>query len=82
MVVEFSAYAVSCNSVANGSSAYRAARLYDQTPGEIGVDPPVAPLVGVGQRRAPHQCAESRVVELGRAGRQAGLDVTQALANR
>jgi hypothetical protein len=53
--------------------------LGDQSLGEFGVDPPVAPFVGIGQRRAPHRFAEAHVVELRWLDRQTGLDVAQAL---
>jgi len=34
----------------------------------------------IGQRRAPDRFAKSHVVELGRLGRQTGLDIAQTLA--
>ena len=47
---------------------------------KVGVDAPVARLVGIGQRRAPNRLAKAHVIELGRLRRQTGLDVAQALA--
>ena len=52
----------------------------DQRLGEVGMDAPVAPLVGVGQGGAGDAPADAHVVELGVLGAQAGLDVAQALA--
>ena len=56
------------------------ARLNDQALREVGVDAPVAALVGVGQGRAPDWRAEADLVKLAGLRRQTGLDVTQALA--
>jgi len=53
--------------------------LDDQSLGELGMDAPVTPFVGIGQRRAPHRLAEAHMVELRRLHRQTRLDVTQAL---
>ena len=53
------------------------ARLGDQPLGQLRVDPPVAPLVGIGQRRAVHRIAKAHVIELRRLRRQAGLDIAQ-----
>ena len=52
----------------------------NQDLGEIGIDPPVARLVGVGQCGARHRGAESHVVELGAERTQARFDVAQAFA--
>ena len=52
----------------------------NQDLGEIGIDPPVARLVGVGQCGARHLGAESHVVELGAERTQARFDVAQAFA--
>jgi hypothetical protein len=52
----------------------------DQCLGEIGIDAPVAHLVGVGQSVARHRCADPHVIELALLGPQADLDVAQALA--
>ena len=52
----------------------------NQDLGEIGIDPPVARLVGVGQCGARHLGAESQVVELGAERTQARFDVAQAFA--
>ena len=54
--------------------------LTDQPLRKVGMDAPVARLVGVGQRRAPNRLAKSHVVQLGLLSRQAHLDVSQALA--
>jgi len=56
------------------------ARTPDQHGGQIGPDAPVARLVGVGQRGALDRRAKAHRVELGRVGRQARLDIAQALA--
>jgi hypothetical protein len=47
--------------------------------GEVGIDPPIAHLVRIRERRAVNRLAEADVVEFVRLGRQAGFDVTQAL---
>ena len=47
--------------------------------GEFGMDAPVAPFVGIGERRAPHRFAEAHAIELGGLHRQTSLDVAQAL---
>ena len=54
--------------------------LSDQPLGEFLVDTPVAPLVGIGQRRTGYGVADAHVIELGRLRRQAGFDVAQTLA--
>jgi len=54
----------------------------DQRLGEVRVDAPVAPHVGVGQGVARHAAADAHVVELVAVGAQADLDVAQALAQR
>ena len=50
----------------------------DQDLGEVGMDPPVASLVGVGEGRARDTPARAHVVELALLGAQAGLNVAQA----
>ena len=55
-------------------------RLGDQPLGHLGMDAPVAPFVGIGQRRASDRLAEAHVIELQGMDREAGLDVAQALA--
>ena len=50
----------------------------DQGAGEVGVDAPVASLVGLGQRVARDLAPEAHVVQLAVLGAQAGLDVAQA----
>ena len=54
------------------------ARLHDQPLGKLGVDAPVAQLVGVCQRRAANWFAKAHVVELGRLRGQAHLNVAKA----
>ena len=52
----------------------------NQDLGEIGMDPPVARLVSVGQCGARHLGAESHVVELGAERTQARFDIAEAFA--
>ncbi len=52
----------------------------DQGLGEVGVNAPVAQLVGVGQGAARYIAPDTHVIELGVLGAQTGLDVAQALA--
>ena len=47
---------------------------------EIGIDPPVALLVGVGQIVARDGAPKAHVIKLARMGAQAGFDVAQTLA--
>ena len=49
----------------------------DQDLGEVGVDAPVAVLVGVGQGGSGDPSPDAHVVQLGANGPQAGLDVAQ-----
>jgi len=56
------------------------ARLGNQPLRQLRVNAPVARLVGIGQRRAPHRFVKTHVVELRGLRRQAGLDVAQALS--
>jgi len=65
---------------AEGIAGVKRTRDSDQVLGEIGVNAPVAPLVGVRQGGARHRVAEAHVVELGTERAQAGLDVAQAFA--
>src|SRR5271163_4725448 len=53
--------------------------LADQSLGQFGMNAPVAPFIGIGQRRATHRFAETHAIELRRLNRQTGLDVAQAL---
>jgi len=55
------------------------ARSADQVLREIGVQPPIAALVGIGQCRTRHRLREAHVIELGCLSTQAGLDVAQTL---
>ncbi len=52
----------------------------DQDLGEIGIDPPIAFLVGHGQGLARDSRPDPHVVELLGASTQTGFDVAQALA--
>lgn len=52
----------------------------DQGIGKVGVDAPVAHLVGVGQVVAGYRRADAHVIELALLGTQAGFDVPQTLA--
>lgn len=54
----------------------------DQPLGKVGVDPPVAHLVGMGQRVAGDDAPEAQVVELGLSHPEAGLDIPEALPVR
>ena len=54
--------------------------LSNQPLGKLGVDPPVAGLVGVRQCGAANRPTETHVVELGRLRRETCLDVAQALS--
>jgi hypothetical protein len=51
----------------------------NQALGEIGIDPPVPHLVGMGQGVAGDHTPEAHVVELGLSHAEAGLNVSQAL---
>ena len=51
----------------------------NQRLGEVGIDPPVAVLVGVGQSVARNAAADAHVIELVCLRTQAGFDVSQAL---
>jgi len=55
-------------------AAVQLARLGDQPVSQLRVDPPVAPFIGVGQRRAAHRIAKTHGIELRRLRRQTGLD--------
>jgi len=65
---------------AEGVVGVEAARDADERLGEVGIDPPVAAFVGIGQRAPRDRSADTHVVELGMLGAQAGFDVAQALA--
>ena len=52
--------------------------LGDEPLGQRRMDTPVAPFVGIGQRRAPDRLAEAHVIEFRCVDREAGLDVAQA----
>ena len=56
--------------------------LSDQPLGELGIDAPIARLVGIGKRGTADRFAKPHVVEFGCLGGQAGLNVTQTLAVR
>ena len=65
---------------AEGLVDIQRSRDADQALGEVGVDAPVAHVVGIGQRIARHRGANAQVVELGALRAQAGFDVAQTLA--
>jgi hypothetical protein len=48
-------------------------RLADQSLGQLRVNAPVARLVGIGQRRAPHRIAEAHGIELAFFRLRAGI---------
>ena len=54
----------------------------DQPLGEVGGDPPVPGLVGMGQRVPRDHAPEAHVVQLGLGHPETGLDVAQALPVR
>ena len=56
------------------------ARLSDQALGELGPDTPIARLVGIGQRLALDGQSKAHVIQIRRLGREADLDIAQALA--
>ena len=60
--------------------AVELARDANQHLSEIGVDPPVAMLVGVGQRVARNLSAEAHVIELGLLGTKTGFDIAETFA--
>ena len=60
----------------------QAASVGDQQLAEIGMDVPIAPLVGTREGRAADRCVEAGMVALGRVGDEASLDVAQTLATR
>jgi len=51
----------------------------DQDLREVGIDPPVMALIGIGQRGARHPAAKAHVVEFATHRPQASLYVAQAL---
>ena len=53
--------------------------LGHEPPGQVLPHPPIAPLVGLGERGARHGWAEARMVKRLGSGIQTGLDVAQAL---
>jgi len=52
----------------------------DEGLGELGIDPPVARFVRIGQGRATDRRAQTHMIELGGLGSEARLDIPQALA--
>ena len=54
----------------------------DQAQREVGMDTPVALLVGIGQCAAGDVAPDAQVIKLGLMGAQTGRDVAQALAER
>ena len=79
-VLKSSTYPVLSNSTPSGAleCSLRARRINPR--GEVRPDAPVAQLVCVGQRGAFDRRAKTHRMQLGRVGRQTGLDVAQALA--
>jgi len=60
--------------------AVETSRLLDQHLCEVGIDSPVADLVGMGQGVARNLTADAHVIELGRGSSQTRFDVSQALS--
>jgi len=60
--------------------AIESPRLRDQQLREIGIDPPVAGLVGIGQRAARDRAANPQMIEPAFLRAQAGYEVAQTLA--
>src|SRR5687768_11955863 len=54
----------------------------DQSVCKVGIDSPIAPLVGIGQRGASDPSLKTAVIELGTLCSQAGFDIAQAVAIR
>jgi len=54
--------------------------LMNEDLGKVGVDSPVASLVGIGQSASGHTAAESHMVKFGRYRSQARLDIAKTLA--
>jgi hypothetical protein len=67
---------------AEGFGRIEAPRLRNQALGEVGSDPPVADLVGMGQGVPRDHAPEAHVVQLGLGHAETGLDVAQALPVR
>jgi hypothetical protein len=65
-----------------GLGRIEAPRRGNQPLGEVGVDPPVPRLVGMGQGVARDHAPEAHVVQLGLGHPEAGLDIPQALPER
>lgn len=62
---------------AKGLGAVEFSRLGDQALGEVGIDAPVAPLVGVSQCRTAHRFAKAHAVELRCLCQETSFDVAQ-----
>ena len=54
--------------------------LMNEDLGEVGIDAPVASLVGIGQSASGHAAAESHVIEFRRHRSQADLNIAKTLA--
>ena len=80
MVVESNAYRALIQIDADRIVHIERASDRDQNLRKVGVDPPVARFVRIGQRRACHLAAESHVIELAADRTKARFDVAQALA--
>ena len=52
----------------------------DESLGEVGMDAPIAPLIGISERAARNRGTDAHMVELAPLRSQASLDVAQALA--
>ena len=63
---------------AKGLGAIELSRLGNQALGEVGIDAPVAPLVGVSQCRTAHRFAKAHAVELRCLCQETSFDVAQA----
>jgi hypothetical protein len=60
--------------------AVQGPRFTDEPLCEIGIDPPVAPLVGVGQGAARDGAANAGMIQAAFLRTQAGNDIAQTLA--
>lgn len=60
--------------------AVQFARTTNEQCSQVGLDVPVAPFVGIGQRRTPDRRAKAHAVQLRLIRQQTGFDVAQTLA--
>lgn len=63
-----------------GFSCVKASGFANKDMSEIGIDAPIADLVGMGKGVAGYLSANPQVVELLRGGSETGLNVSQALS--